>query len=55
MAASTTRPAQAKGAPVCVNLQTYPVKVEAGKVLIQIYGCGLQDPEALCDRGFGND
>jgi 3-phenylpropionate/trans-cinnamate dioxygenase ferredoxin component len=27
---------QAKGAPVCVNLQTYPVKVEAGKVLIQI-------------------
>jgi 3-phenylpropionate/trans-cinnamate dioxygenase ferredoxin subunit len=27
---------QAKGAPVCVNLQTYPVKVEGGKVLIQI-------------------
>ncbi|TIN14090.1 MAG: Rieske family ferredoxin, partial [Mesorhizobium sp.] len=27
---------QAKGAPVCVNLQTYPVKVEAGKVMIQI-------------------
>ena len=24
----------AKGAPVCVNLNTYPVKVEAGKVLI---------------------
>ena len=24
----------AKGAPVCVNLKTYPVKVEAGKVLI---------------------
>jgi 3-phenylpropionate/trans-cinnamate dioxygenase ferredoxin subunit len=27
---------QAKGAPVCVNLQTYPVKVEGGQVLIQI-------------------
>ncbi|RWN57410.1 MocE family 2Fe-2S type ferredoxin [Mesorhizobium sp.] len=27
---------QAKGAPVCVNLQTYPVKVEAGKVMIKI-------------------
>ncbi|MER9966772.1 MocE family 2Fe-2S type ferredoxin [Mesorhizobium sp. M0060] len=27
---------QAKGAPVCVNLNTYPVKVEAGKVMIQI-------------------
>ena len=27
---------QAKGAPVCVNLKTYAVKVEAGKVLIQI-------------------
>ena len=27
---------QAKGAPVCVDLQTYPVKVEAGKVMIQI-------------------
>ena len=26
---------QAKGAPVCVNLQTYPVKVEAGEVFIQ--------------------
>ena len=26
----------AKGAPVCVNLATYPVKVEAGKVMIQI-------------------
>ena len=24
----------AKGAPACVNLKTYPVKVEAGKVLI---------------------
>jgi 3-phenylpropionate/trans-cinnamate dioxygenase ferredoxin subunit len=28
----------AKGAPVCVNLQTYPVKVEAGKVMIEIGG-----------------
>jgi 3-phenylpropionate/trans-cinnamate dioxygenase ferredoxin subunit len=26
----------AKGAPVCINLKTYPVKVEAGKVLIQL-------------------
>ena len=25
---------QAKGAPACVDLKTYPVKVEAGKVLI---------------------
>ena len=25
---------EAKGAPVCVNLKTYPVKVEAGKVFI---------------------
>ena len=29
---------QAKGAPVCVNLQTYPVKVENGTVFIQITG-----------------
>ena len=26
----------AKRAPVCVNLKTYPTRVEAGKVLIQI-------------------
>ena len=26
----------AKGAPVCVDLRTYPVKIEAGKVLIDI-------------------
>ncbi|ODA96559.1 Rieske family ferredoxin [Mesorhizobium sp. SEMIA 3007] len=26
----------AKGAPVCVNLVTYPVRIEAGKVMIQI-------------------
>jgi 3-phenylpropionate/trans-cinnamate dioxygenase ferredoxin component len=26
----------AKGAPACVNLKTYPVKVEAEMVLIQI-------------------
>ncbi|RVO58607.1 Rieske (2Fe-2S) protein, partial [Sinorhizobium meliloti] len=25
---------QARGAPVCVNLRTYPVKVEAGSVFI---------------------
>ena len=28
------RTGEAKGAPVCVNLATYPVKVEAGKVMI---------------------
>jgi 3-phenylpropionate/trans-cinnamate dioxygenase ferredoxin component len=27
---------QAKGAPVCVNLKTYPVKVEGGKVTIDV-------------------
>jgi 3-phenylpropionate/trans-cinnamate dioxygenase ferredoxin component len=27
---------QAKGAPVCVNLKTYPVKIEAGKVMIDV-------------------
>jgi 3-phenylpropionate/trans-cinnamate dioxygenase ferredoxin subunit len=26
----------ARGAPACVNLGTYPVKVDAGKVLIQV-------------------
>ena len=26
---------QAKGAPVCVNLKTYPVKIESGEVFIQ--------------------
>jgi 3-phenylpropionate/trans-cinnamate dioxygenase ferredoxin component len=26
----------AKGAPVCVNLQTYPAKVEGGRVFIKI-------------------
>jgi 3-phenylpropionate/trans-cinnamate dioxygenase ferredoxin subunit len=30
------RTGAAKGAPVCVNLKTYPVKVEAGKVMIDI-------------------
>jgi 3-phenylpropionate/trans-cinnamate dioxygenase ferredoxin subunit len=28
------RTGEAKGAPVCVNLTTYPVRLEAGKVLI---------------------
>ena len=28
------RTGEAKGAPVCVNLKTYPVKVEAGTVFI---------------------
>jgi len=27
---------EARGAPVCVNLKTYPVKVEGGKVFVQI-------------------
>jgi 3-phenylpropionate/trans-cinnamate dioxygenase ferredoxin subunit len=27
---------EAKGAPVCVNLRTYPVKVENGRVFIQL-------------------
>jgi 3-phenylpropionate/trans-cinnamate dioxygenase ferredoxin subunit len=30
------RTGEAKGAPVCVNLKTYPVKVEGGRVLVQI-------------------
>jgi 3-phenylpropionate/trans-cinnamate dioxygenase ferredoxin subunit len=32
------RTGQAKGAPVSVNLKTYPVKVEGGKGLIDIDG-----------------
>lgn len=27
---------EAKGAPVCVNLKTFPVKVDEGRVMIQI-------------------
>ena len=27
---------QAKGAPVCINLKTYPVKVEADKVFVDL-------------------
>ena len=27
---------EAKGAPVCVNLKTYPVKVEGGKVFVDV-------------------
>jgi 3-phenylpropionate/trans-cinnamate dioxygenase ferredoxin subunit len=30
------RTGQARGAPVCVDLRTYPVKVESGRVLILI-------------------
>ena len=30
------RTGEAKGAPVCINLKTYPVKVEAGHVYIQL-------------------
>ena len=29
---------EAKGAPFCVDLRTYPVKVEGGKVLIDVGG-----------------
>jgi len=28
------RTGEAKGAPVCINLRTYPVKIEAGRVMI---------------------
>jgi 3-phenylpropionate/trans-cinnamate dioxygenase ferredoxin subunit len=27
---------EAKGAPACVNLKTYPVRVEAGRILLKI-------------------
>ena len=30
------RTGEAKGAPVCVNLKTYPVKVEAGRVMMDV-------------------
>jgi 3-phenylpropionate/trans-cinnamate dioxygenase ferredoxin subunit len=30
------RTGEAKRAPVCVNLATYPVKVEGGKVFVQV-------------------
>lgn len=30
------RTGEAKGAPVCINLKTYPVRVDGGKVLVQI-------------------
>ena len=30
------RTGQAKGAPVCVNLATYPVRIEGGKVMIGV-------------------
>lgn len=30
------RTGQAKGAPVCIDLKTYPVKVEAGNVFIAV-------------------
>ena len=32
------RTGEAKGAPVCVNLKTYPAKIEGGKVLIDVSG-----------------
>ena len=30
------RTGEAKGAPVCINLRTYPARVDGGKVLIDI-------------------
>lgn len=30
------RTGEAKGAPACINLKTYPVKVEHGRVLIDV-------------------
>ncbi len=30
------RTGEAKGAPMCVSLKTYPVKIEAGKVVIDV-------------------
>ncbi|MCF1707962.1 MocE family 2Fe-2S type ferredoxin [Tabrizicola sp. J26] len=30
------RTGEAKRAPVCVNLRTYPVKVEGGRILIEV-------------------
>ena len=27
---------QAKGAPVCINLKTYPVKIEGGRVFVEL-------------------
>jgi 3-phenylpropionate/trans-cinnamate dioxygenase ferredoxin subunit len=32
------RTGAAKGAPVCVDLKTYPVKVEGGRVLLKLVG-----------------
>ena len=32
------RTGEAKGAPVCVNLKTYPVKVEGGKLFLDVDG-----------------
>jgi 3-phenylpropionate/trans-cinnamate dioxygenase ferredoxin subunit len=30
------RTGEAKGAPVCINLRTYPVRVESGKVFLNV-------------------
>jgi len=30
------RTGAAKGAPVCVNLKTYPIKVEGGKIFVDV-------------------
>ncbi|WP_297844958.1 MocE family 2Fe-2S type ferredoxin [Pseudomonas sp.] len=32
------RSGKAQGAPACINLKTYPVKVEAGRVLLAVQG-----------------
>ena len=51
------RTGEAKGAPVCVNLKTYPVKVEGGKVLLQlcrVTACATgRDPPGMVIVGAG--
>jgi 3-phenylpropionate/trans-cinnamate dioxygenase ferredoxin subunit len=32
------RSGKAQGAPACINLKTYPVKIEAGRVLLAVQG-----------------
>ncbi len=42
---------EAKGAPVCVNLRTYPVRVEAGKVLIEVGVSAMQHGMVIIGAG----
>jgi 3-phenylpropionate/trans-cinnamate dioxygenase ferredoxin subunit len=41
------RTGEAKSAPICVDLKTYPVKVEGGKVLIDVTGCAATPTSPL--------